>query len=149
LQGEVERLTKDYDSVHSNLLGINSRMEELERKLANERTHNSVQEKEVRHLSYTLFESQGKNVILENKLQEMTTQHTEEIKKLNERLGSDAKHEVNLLKKRVRTALAPELQDMEKLASAKLSNELASNLKALLSRLIAKLEQVGFELNNQ
>jgi chromosome segregation ATPase len=148
LQGEVERLTKDYDGVHSNMLGINSRMEDLERKLANERTHNSVQEKEVRHLSSTLYEAQGKNKILENKLQELELQRAEEVKKLNERINSDAKHEINLLKKRVRTALGPEIQDVEKLVNAKLSNELASDLKALVARVIAKLEQVGFDLNS-
>ncbi|MDR2353223.1 MAG: hypothetical protein LBF22_08705 [Deltaproteobacteria bacterium] len=148
LQGEVERLTKDYDTIHNNLLGINSRMEELERKLANERTHNTVQEKEVRHLSSTLFEAQGKNTILEKKLQELESQHADEIKKLNDRLNSDAKHEVSLLKKRVRTALVPELQDLEKLSNVKLSTELASNLKALITRVVSKLEQVGFDLSN-
>ncbi|MDR2460507.1 MAG: hypothetical protein LBE38_06975 [Deltaproteobacteria bacterium] len=148
LLNEVERLTKDYESTNSNMLGINSRMEELERKLASERTHASVQDKEVRQLSSSLYEAQGKNKILETKLAEQESKHQEEIKKLNERIESNAKHELSLIKKRVRTALGPELQDMEKLNNDKLSNELASNLKALISRLIAKLEQVGFDFGS-
>jgi chromosome segregation ATPase len=146
LQAEVERLTKDYESSNSNLLGINSRMEELERKLAAERTHTSVQEKEVRQLSSALFEAQGKNKVLEKKFQDLENQQTDEIKKLNSRIDSNAKHELNLLRKRVRTALGPELQDMLKYENDKPSSELASNLKALMSRLVAKLEQVGFDL---
>ncbi|MDR3153379.1 MAG: hypothetical protein LBW85_03695 [Deltaproteobacteria bacterium] len=145
LQAEVERLTKDYESTNSNLLGINSRMEELERKLAAERTHTSVQEKEVRQLSSSLFEAQGKNKLLEKRIAEQETHEVEEIKKLNSRIDSNAKHELNLLKKRVRTALGPELHDLEKYESEKPSAELASNLKALMSRMIAKLQQVGFD----
>jgi chromosome segregation ATPase len=146
LHSEVERLTKDYESTNSNMLGINSRLDELERKLAAERTHNSVQEKEVRQLSSSLYEAQGKNKILEKKLGDMESNHQEEIKKLNERIEANAKHELNLIKKRVRTALGPEVQDIEKLSNEKLSNELASNLRALLSRVVAKLEQVGFDI---
>ncbi|MDR1039559.1 MAG: hypothetical protein LBR80_05210 [Deltaproteobacteria bacterium] len=145
LQAEVERLTKDYESTNSNLLGINSRMEELERKLAAERTHTSVQEKEVRQLSSSLFEAQGKNKVLEKRFQDLEAHQTDEIKKLNSRIESNAKHELNLLKKRVRTALGPELQDLGKYENDKASAELASNLKALMARLIAKLEQVGFD----
>jgi chromosome segregation ATPase len=144
LQAEVERLTKDFESTHSNLLGINSRMEELERKLAAERTHTSVQEKEVRQLSSSLFEAQGKNKLLEKRLTEQETHQAEEVKKLDSRIDSNAKHELNLLRKRVRTALAPELQDFSKYENDRSTAELASNLKALMSRVIAKLEQVGF-----
>jgi chromosome segregation ATPase len=147
LQAEVDRLSKDFENVNSNLLGMTSRMDDLERKLANSRTHTTVQEKEIRHLSSSLSESQGKINILENKIAEDQTRHSEEIKKLQERLNSDSKHEANLLKKRVRTAVGPELVDLERLSNEKLSNELASNLKALIGRLISKLEQVGFELN--
>jgi chromosome segregation ATPase len=145
LQAEVDRLTKDYESTNSNLLGLNSRMEELERKLAAERTHTSVQEKEVRQLSSALFEAQGKNKLLERKISEQDAAQSEEVKKLNSRIDSNAKHELSLLKKRVRTALGPELQDMGKYENEKPSAELASNLKALMSRLVAKLEQVGFD----
>ncbi|MDR2611592.1 MAG: hypothetical protein LBG06_01670 [Deltaproteobacteria bacterium] len=146
LQAEVERLTKDYESSNSNLLGINSRMEELERKLAAERTHTSVQEKEVRQLSSSLYEAQGKNKILEKRIMDQEARESEEVKKLSERVDSNAKHELNLLRKRVRTALGPEVQDLAKYENDKDSAELASNLKALMSRFIAKLEQVGFDV---
>ncbi|MDR2197948.1 MAG: hypothetical protein LBR53_00530 [Deltaproteobacteria bacterium] len=147
LLAEVDRLSKDYESSNSNLMGLSSRVDDLERKLAASRSHTTVQEKEIRHLSSSLSESQGKISILENKLTEERERHQEEVKKLQERLNSDAKHEANLLKKRVRTAVGPELVDLERLSHEKPSNELASNLKALLGRLIAKLEQVGFEFN--
>jgi chromosome segregation ATPase len=147
LQAEVDRLSKDFDSTNSNLMGMTSRLDDLERKLATARTQASVQEKEHRHLSSSLSESHGKIAILENKIAEEQGRHAEEIKKLQERLNSDSKHEANLLKKRVRTALAPELQDLERLSREKPSNELASNLKALINRFISKLEQVGFEFS--
>jgi chromosome segregation ATPase len=147
LNVEVERLTKDFESTNSNMLGISSRLEELERKLAAERTHASVQEKEVRQLSSSLFEAQGKNKILENRIVGIEAKHAEEVKKLNERIESNAKHELSLVKKRVKTALGPELMDLEKLSAEKSSSELASNLKALIDRLIVKLEQVGFEFS--
>jgi chromosome segregation ATPase len=147
LQAEVDRLAKDFDNANSNLMGMTSRMDDLEKKLATARTHNTVQEKEIRLLSSSLSESQGKISIMESKMQEDQTRHTEELKKLHDRLNSDSKHEANLLKKRVRTAVGPELQDLERLSKEKPSNELASNLKALIARLISKLEQVGFEFN--
>jgi chromosome segregation ATPase len=147
LQAEVDRLTKDFESTNSNMLGINSRMEELERKLASERARSAVQDKEVRQLSSSLYEAQGKNKILEKKLDDLESKHAEEVKKLNDRIESNAKHELNLVKKRVRTALGPELSDLDKLSNEKASNELASNLKALIDRLIVKLEQVGFDFD--
>ncbi|MDR2340545.1 MAG: hypothetical protein LBF40_10525 [Deltaproteobacteria bacterium] len=147
LQGEVDRLSKDFDNTNSSLIGMTSRLDDLERKLATARTHATVQEKEIRHLTLSLSESQGKITIMESKMAEDQARHQEEVKKLQERLNSDSKHEANLLKKRVRTAVGPELRDLEQLSREKPSNELASNLKALIGRLISKLEQVGFEFN--
>jgi hypothetical protein len=40
-------------------------------------------------------------------------------------------------------AIGPEMEDMEHLSKEKLSTELASNLKALMSRFVSKLQQVG------
>jgi chromosome segregation ATPase len=143
---EVERLRHDFETVNSSITSVNNRADELERRLAAERNQILTSEKEGRRLSSLLSESQSKTQILEQKLLERDTVHSDEIKKLNEKMGADAKHEVGLLRKRVKMAITPELEDLEKLSRDKLSAELASNLKALISRFISKLEQVGFDV---
>jgi chromosome segregation ATPase len=140
---ENDRLTKDYESMSSNMASVNNRVDDLERKLVAERNSTLTQEKEVRRLSSLLSESQSKNTLLEQKMEEAIGHYQEEIKKLNDKLGADAKHELSLLKKRVKMAIGPELEDMEYLSKEKLSTELASNLKALMSRFISKLQQAG------
>ncbi|MDR1608614.1 MAG: hypothetical protein LBT38_09445 [Deltaproteobacteria bacterium] len=146
LQSEMGRLTSDFETVNSNLINMGNRVDGLERKLATERGQTLSQEKECRRLSSSLMEAQGKIQILETKLSEMGVKHGEELKKITERYNADAKHEVTLLKKRVKTALAPELNDLEKLSTEKLSSDLASNLRALVNRLLSKLQQAGVEL---
>jgi chromosome segregation ATPase len=143
---EVERLTRDYEAVNSSVSSVNNRADDLERKLAAERNQVMTYEKENRRLSSLLSEARSKNQILEGKLTELSGAHNDEVRKLNDKLRSDAKHEINLLKKQVKMAINPELEDLEKLSKEKLSGELASNLKALMNRFISKLEQVGFEL---
>jgi chromosome segregation ATPase len=143
---EVERLRHDYETVSSSIASVNSRADDLERRLAAERNQILTSEKEVRRLASLLSESQSKTTILEQKLLEREAAHADELKKLQEKVGSDAKHEVGLLKKRVKLAVTPELEDLEKLSRDRLSAELASNLKALINRFISKLEQVGFEV---
>ena len=143
---EVERLRHDYEIVSSNTTSVNNRADELERRLAAERNQILTSEKECLRLSSLLSESQSKVTILEQKLQEQEVAHSDEVRKLNDKMGSDAKHEVALLRKRVKMAVTPELEDLEKLSRDKLSAELASNLKALISRFISKLEQVGFDV---
>ncbi|MDR1083969.1 MAG: hypothetical protein LBP22_03710 [Deltaproteobacteria bacterium] len=146
LQSEMDRLTKDFETVNSSLINMGNRVDGLERKLATERSQTLTQEKECRRLNSSLMEAQGKNQILEGKLTELASKHGEEMKKLSDRLGTDTKHEVAMLKKRVKTALTPEINDLDKMSSDKLSAELASNLRALISRFLAKLHQAGFEL---
>ncbi|MDR2422959.1 MAG: hypothetical protein LBE01_06220, partial [Deltaproteobacteria bacterium] len=133
LQSEMARLSSDFETVNSSLINMGNRVDGLERKLATERSQTMTQEKESRRLNSSLLESQGKIQILETKMAEMTATHGEELKKLADRVSADSKHEVTLLKKRVKTAVAPELNDLEKLSSEKLSSELASNLKALVN----------------
>ncbi|MDR1110541.1 MAG: hypothetical protein LBP92_07580 [Deltaproteobacteria bacterium] len=140
---ENDRLTKDYESMSGNLSSVNNRVDDLERKLVAERNSTLTQEKEVRRLSSLLSESVSKNGLLEQKLSEAVEQYQEEVRKLNDKLGSDAKHELALLRKRVKMAIAPELDDYEKLSREKPSTELASNLRALMSRFVSKLQQVG------
>jgi chromosome segregation protein len=143
---EVERLRHDYETVSSNITSVNTRADDLERRLAAERNQILTSEKEVRRLASLLSESQSKTTILEQKIQEREVAHADEIKKLQDKMGSDARHEVGLLKKRMKMAVTPELEDLEKLSRDRLSAELASNLKALINRFISKLEQVGFEV---
>ena len=143
---EVERLRHDFETVSSSVTSVNNRADDLERRLAAERNQILTNERECRRLSSLLSESQSKTAILEQKLQERDILHEDEVKKLNEKMGADAKHEVGLLRKRVKMAVTPELEDLEKLSGDKLSAELASNLKALISRFISKLEQVGFDV---
>jgi chromosome segregation ATPase len=145
---EVERLKHDYEAVSANMNSANNRADETERRLAAERNQTMTAEKESRRLAALLSEAQTKNTLLEQKLVEHDGAHADEVKRLNEKMGSDAKHEVGLLKKRLKMAITPELDDLEKLSTEKLSAELASNLKALISRLLSKLEQVGFDVSH-
>jgi SMC interacting uncharacterized protein involved in chromosome segregation len=140
---ENERLTKDYESMSSNLASVNNRVDDLERRIVTERNMTLTQEKEVRKLTSLLSEANSKNAVLEQKLVEAASHYQEEVKKLNDKLGTESKHELALMKKRVKMAIGPELEDLDKLSKEKLSSELASNLKALMSRFVSKLQQVG------
>jgi chromosome segregation ATPase len=142
-KSENDRLTKDYEAMSSNLSSVNTRVDDLERKLVSEKNSTLTQEKEVRRLSSLLSEAQSKNQLVEQKMVEATYHYQDEVKKLNDKLGSDAKHEMTLLRKRVKMAIGPELDDLDHLSKEKLSTELASNLKALMSRFISKLQQIG------
>jgi len=143
---ELDRSVRENESLTSSLQMANMRVEELERRLAVERETSTMHEKEARRLNLVLSESQGKVGLTERKLEEAVVKYSDEIRRLNDRANADAQHEVSLLRKRVRSSTAPEMREMEKLMNDKLSIETASNLKALLSRLLSKLEQAGLEL---
>jgi len=143
---ELARSAQEVESLSATLKSANLRLEELERKLAVERETSIMHEKEARRLNLILSESQGKNAITERKLEDAVLKYTGEIKRLTDRAAADALHEVNLLKKRVRSSVAPELRELDKLMNMKLNVETASNLKALMVRLITKLEQAGLDL---
>lgn len=143
---ELERSARENESLTSSMQMANMRVEELERRLAVERETSTMHEKEARRLGLVLSESQGKVGITERKLEEAVVKYSDEIRRLTDRANADAQHEVSLLRKRVRSSVAPEMREMEKLMGDKLSIETASNLKALLARLLSKLEQAGLEL---
>lgn len=143
---ELARSVQEVESLTAALQTANMRLEELERKLAVERETAIMHEKEARRLNLILSESQGKNAITERKLEESVVKYSDEIKRLTDRAAADALHEVNLLKKRVRSSMAPELRELDKLMNAKMNVEVASNLKALMIRMITKLEQAGLDL---
>ncbi len=144
---ELARSVQENESLTASLKALNMRVEEVERKLAVERETALMHEKEARRLNLILSESQGKNAITERKLEETVLKYSEEIKRLSERANVDAQHEANLLKKRVRSSVAPELRELDKLMGNRLSIETASNFKALLTRLLTKLEQAGLDLS--
>jgi len=143
---ELARSVQEVENLSTALQSANMRLEDLERKLAVERETAIMHEKESRRLNLILSESQGKNTLTERKLEEAVVKYTDEIRRLTDRAGADALHEVNLLKKRVRSSVAPELRELDKLMNARMNVEVASNLKALLVRLITKLEQAGLDL---
>ncbi len=143
---EMERAVQEAEAAAQTVVSANNRLDDLERKLAVERDVAATNEKEGRRLTLALSESHGKILLTERKMEEMIIKYNEEIKRLTERSNADAQHEVNLLKKRVRSSVSPEMRDLEKLMVDKLSIETASNFKALLSRFVSKLEQAGLEL---
>lgn len=143
---ELARSLQEAESLRASLQTANMRLEDLERKLAVERETAIMHEKESRRLNLILSESQGKNTLTERKLEEAVVKYNDEIRRLTDRAAADALHEVNLLKKRVRSSVAPELRELDNLMNAKMNVEVASNLKALLVRLVTKLEQAGLDL---
>ncbi len=145
-QQELDRCSRENESLVASLQAANLKIEELERKLAVERETATMHEKEARRVALVLSENQGKMAISERKMEETVLKFNEEIRRLTERSNADAIHEVNLLRKRVRSSVAPEIRDLEKLLGAKLSVETASNFRALYGRLVAKLSQAGLEL---
>lgn len=143
---ELDRQVQEVESTATTISSLNKRVEEMERRLATERNSGLDHEKEARRLTLALSECQGKIQLMQKKIDDGENKYNEEIKRLGERMLSDAQHEANLLKKRVRSSVAPEMRDLEKIFSEKLSIEVASNLKALLSRMVSKLEQAGLEM---
>ncbi|MCL2029838.1 MAG: hypothetical protein FWG97_05435 [Deltaproteobacteria bacterium] len=143
---ELDRSIQETEAGASLLATANARIEELERRLVVERENASGHEKEVRRLAVTLSECQNKNAITERKMEEMVVKYNDEIRRLSDRTNADAHHEINLLRKRVRSNAAPEMREYRQLLTDKPTLETASNLKALMQRLLAKLEQAGLDL---
>ncbi|MDR0882898.1 MAG: hypothetical protein LBP55_10265 [Candidatus Adiutrix sp.] len=143
---ELARSVQDGDALAASLQSANTRVEDLERKLAVEREAATMHEKESRRLNLILSESHDKIALAERKLEETVIRYSEEIKRLTDRANTDTQHEVTLLKKRVRSSTAPELRDLNQLLSAKMSAETASNFKSLFIRLLTKLEQAGLDI---
>ncbi len=143
---ELDRSSRENENLAASLKAANMKVEELERKLAVERETALMHEKEARRLNLILSENQGKMAISERKMEETVGKFNDEIRRLTERCNADAVHEVNLLKKRVRSSVAPEIRDLEKLFNSKLSIETCSNFRALFGRLVSKLEQAGLDL---
>jgi Chromosome segregation ATPases len=143
---ELARSEQENENLGNSLKAANARLEDFERKLAEERQKAILLEKEARRMNLTISEYKGKIALSEQKMEENAAKYLEEIRRLNDRANSDALHEVILLKKRVKASVVPEMRELDKLMGDKMSIETASNLKALISRLITKMEQAGIDL---
>jgi len=143
---ELDRSIKEGEAASASMQNAYNRIEDLERRLSVERETSALHEKEARRMTLILSESQGKIALLERKLEETVVKYNNEIKRLTDRLNADAQHEVSLLKKRVKSFVAPEITELDKLMGDKLSAETAGHFKALLMRLLAKMEQAGVSL---
>lgn len=144
---ELERCMHENETITSVLAAANARIEELERQLSAECENTVLHEKETRRLGLTLSESQKKNAITERKMEEIVVKYNDELKRLNDRTNIDTHHEITLLRKRIRSSVIPEMREFQQLINSKPSIETASNFKALLMRLVTKLEQsAGLDL---
>jgi len=143
---ELDRSVQENEAGASLLASANARIEELERRLAVERENTLGHEKEARRLGLALSECQNKNAITERKMEEMVVKYNDEMRRLTDRTSADAHHEIALLRKRVRSNVAPEMREFRQIMATKPTLETASNLKALLLRLLNKLEQAGLDL---
>jgi hypothetical protein len=76
----------------------------------------------------------------------MVVKYNDELRRLTERSNADAHHEIALLRKRARSNAAPEMREFRQIVAAKPTLEMVSNLKALMLRFLAKLEQAGLDL---
>ena len=143
---ELNRSVQENEAGASLLATANARIEELERRMAVEKENTAGHEKEARRLAVALSESQNKNAITERKMEETVVKYSDEVRRLTDRASADAHHEIALLRKRVRSNVAPEMREFRQLLAAKPNPETASNLKALMQRLLSKLEQAGLDL---
>jgi len=143
---ELDRSVQDGEAGVSLLATANARIEELERRLAVERENTLANEKEARRLGMALSECQNKNAITERKMEEMAVKYNEEMRRLTDRTSADALHEIAMLRKRIRSNAAPELREFRQILETKPTLETASNLRALVLRLLTKLEQAGLDL---
>jgi len=143
---ELDRSVQENEAGASLLATANARIEELERRLAVEREATLGHEKESRRLALALSEIQNKNAIIERKMEEMVIKYNDELRRLNDRSTADAHHEVALMRKRIRSSVAPEIREFKQIQASKTTVEAASNLKALVLRLLTKMEQGGLDL---
>lgn len=142
---ELARSVQENEHLNSSLKAANQRLEDSERKLAVEREAALMLEKEARRLNLVLSESQGKIDLNERKLEESVLKYSNEIKRLVDRSSAEATHEVNLLKKRIISSVAPEMRELLSLMGHKNSPELCRAFKTVFSRYLDKLEQVGLD----
>ncbi|MDR1044988.1 MAG: hypothetical protein LBP33_07715 [Candidatus Adiutrix sp.] len=144
---ELARTVQENEALNTALKAANQKIDAMERRLAAEREAAGQHEKEARRMNLIISESQGKVALTERRLEEAVLKYSEEIRRLTERSSADAVHEVNLLRKRVRSSVAPEMRELSRLLEAnKLTVESAHNFRAIVNRLITKLEQAGLEL---
>ena len=142
---ELARSVQENEHLNASLQAANQRLDDSERKLAVEREAALMHEKEGRRLNLILSESQGKIALTERKLEESVVKYSNEIKRLMDRSNADAVHEVNLLKKRIISSVAPEMRELLSLMGHKSSLELCHAFKTVFARYLDKLEQVGLD----
>lgn len=142
---ELARSVQENEHLNSSLKAANQRLEDSERKLAVEREAALMLEKEARRLNLVLSESQGKIALNERKLEESVLKYSNEIRRLIDRSSAEATHEVNLLKKRIISSVAPEMRELLSLMGHKNSPELCRAFKATFARYLDKMEQVGLD----
>ena len=143
---ELDRSIKENEHLTKKLQRATMKVEELERKMAVERETSVMHDKETRRLHLLVSESHEKVSLTEQKMEDTVLRYSEEVRRLTDRMNSDAQHEVALLRKRVRSSVAPEMREMDQLMVARLNVDTANSLRALVGRLVTKLEQAGLNL---
>ena len=143
---ELDRSIKENEQLVKKLQRATMKLEELERKMSVERETAVMHEKETRRLNLLVSESHNKVALTEKKMEDTVLRYSEEVRRLTDRMNSDAQHEVALLRKRVRSSVAPEMREMDQLMVARLNIDTANSLRALVGRLVTKLEQAGLNL---
>ncbi|MBF0529014.1 MAG: hypothetical protein HQK55_07050, partial [Deltaproteobacteria bacterium] len=109
------------------------------------KTKTTELEKQVRKLTNSLGEAQGKISLLEKKLEEAADRHADDVRRLTERIPHEASHEVSLFQKRIEASLVSEFKELERMESAPMSIELGANLRTLLRRIYSKMQHIGLD----
>lgn len=143
---ELERSVKENEQLLKKNQKVGLKVEELEQKLAVERETVALHDKEARRLHLMVSESQDKVGLTEQKMEDTVLRYSDEVRRLTDRMNADSQHEVALLRKRVRSSVAPEMHEMDQLMVARLNIDTANSLRSLVGRLVTKLEQAGLDL---
>lgn len=175
LEKQVRRLTKSGDEAQAQVTILEERLDQATKKaeMAEEevehlmmektrlenraaerdeameawKTKGTELEKQVRKLTNSLGEAQGKISLLAKKLEEATERHTNDMRRLSERIPHEASHEVSLFQKRIEASLMSEFRELERMESSPMSMELGANLRTLLRRIYSKMQHIGLDFS--
>jgi chromosome segregation ATPase len=125
---------------------LESRLEDREKSLDEERRKALELDKQARRLSRTLLETQNKVEILDQKIEDNETKYQEQLKKLNQKMTHEIENEVRSFQNRIESCLSTEYKDYEKVETSKMTVQIGENLRHQMKMLFTRFSEMGIDL---
>ncbi|MEW6263653.1 MAG: hypothetical protein AB1641_11315 [Thermodesulfobacteriota bacterium] len=149
LQNKNQSMQQEMERLAAEKTRLEARVEERDSALNIEKSKSNDLEKQVRKLTKSLSESQGKIALLEKKLEDAQDRHAGDVRRLSERIPHAASHELSLYQKRIEAMLLVDYKEISKIETAPMTLELGRTLRTNLRRIFSKLEHLGLDFTRE